>query len=183
MMEVVVHAKGVREVVAALESIDKRHVTELRNKMKGTAEATASIIRKQVETIPAPLSGMTRQSANGRTLYWGGVETKVSFQPKNKRRGVSSLLAIKVIAPKRAPGFIVAEKAGARGHSGESGTGQATHLIAVMTDTFGRLHGRGKGQQRLISWQFFWRQRDLLQKAAIMVLQEFEKKITREMSA
>jgi hypothetical protein len=47
-----------------------------------------------------------------------------------------------------------------------------------MTDKFGPLKGKGGNR---IAWKYFWAQRGLLNRAAGMVLEKFERRITNEM--
>jgi hypothetical protein len=86
------------------------------------------------------------------------------------------LLSIKVDSVKGAPGYMAAETAGRRGAEGN--TPQGTHFIAAMTDKFGPLKGKGGNR---IAWSLFWSQKLLLERAAAMVIDKFERKITNEM--
>jgi hypothetical protein len=72
---------------------------------------------------------------------------------------------------------MAAETAGRRGGAGD--TPQGTHFIAAMTDQFGPLKGRGGNR---IAWPLFWGQRLLLDRAAGMVIDKFERMVTDEMS-
>jgi hypothetical protein len=86
-------------------------------------------------------------------------------------------LSINVDSPRDAPGYIAAETAGRRGGAGNSP--QGSHFIAMMTDKFGPLKGKGGNR---IAWKYFWGQRDLLNRAANMVVQKFERIASEEMS-
>jgi hypothetical protein len=90
---------------------------------------------------------------------------------------VTSLLSIKVDSPKDAPGYIAAESAGRR-TGGAGNSPQGSHFIAMMTDKFGPLKGKGGNR---IAWKYFWGQRDLLNRAAASVIDKFERMVTNEM--
>jgi hypothetical protein len=175
MIKYDVRAEGVREMIAELKSIDPKLVTQFRKELRGTANDMASTIKARIQVTP-PLSNMSGYSA--RSLIWHGALTKVSISlAGSRKRDVTPLLSIKVDSPKGAPGYIAAESAGRRGTKGN--TPQGTHFIAMMTEKFGPL--RGKGGNR-IAWKYFWGQRALLNRAANMVIQKFERMVTEEMS-
>jgi hypothetical protein len=135
----------------------------------------ASTIKSRIQVTP-PLSNMDGYSA--RSLIWRGAVTKVSISlAGSRKRDVTPLLAIKVDSPKGAPGYIAAETAGRNGGAGN--TPQGSHFIAMMTDKFGPLKGKGGNR---IAWKYFWAQRDLLNRAANMIVQKFERMVTDEMS-
>lgn len=169
-----VDAKGVREMVAQLKAIDPKLASQFRKELKGTAQDMASIIKTRIQVTP-PLSNMDGYSA--RSLIWRGAVTKVSISlAGSRRRDVTPLLSIKVDSPKGAPGYIAAETAGRRGAAGN--TPQGTHFIAMMTDIFGPLKGRGGNR---IAWKYFWAQQPLLNRAANRVVDKFERIVTNEM--
>jgi hypothetical protein len=170
-----VRAEGVRDMVAQLKAIDPKLATQFRKELRGTANDMASIIKSRIQVTP-PLSNMDGYSA--RSLIWRGAVTKVSISlAGSRRRDVTPLLAIKVDSPKGAPGYMAAESAGRRGGAGNSP--QGSHFIAMMTDKFGPLKGKGGNR---IAWKYFWAQRDLLNRAANMIVQKFERMVTDEMS-
>jgi len=165
---------GVREMVAQLKEIDPKLATQFRKELRGTANDMASKIKSQIQVTP-PLSNMDGYSA--RSLIWRGAVTKVSISlARSRKKDVTPLLSIKVDSPKGAPGYIAAETAGRRGAAGN--TPQGTHFIAMMTDMFGTLKGRGGNR---IAWRHFWAQRLLLNRAAVMVVEKFERIVTNEM--
>jgi hypothetical protein len=169
-----VRAEGVREMVAQLKEIDPKLASQFRKELKGPAQDMATIIKSSIQVTP-PLSGMGGYTR--RSLIWQGAVTKVSISlAGSRRRDVTPLLSIKVDSPKGAPGYMAAESAGRRG--GEGNTPQGTHFIAAMTDKFGPLKGKGGNR---IAWKYFWAQRGLLNRAAGMVLEKFERRITNEM--
>ena len=169
-----VDAKGVREMVAQLKAIDPKLASQFRKELKGTAQDMASIIKTRIKVTP-PLSNMDGYSA--RSLIWRGAVTKVSISlAGSRRRDVTPLLSIKVDSPKGAPGYIAAETAGRRGGAGN--TPQGTHFIAMMTDKFGPLKGKGGNR---IAWKYFWGQQPLLNRAANRVVEKFERMVTNEM--
>jgi len=165
----------VRDMVTQLKAIDPKLATQFRKELRGTANDMASIIKSRIQVTP-PLSNMDGYSA--RSLIWRGAVTKVSISlAGSRRRDVTPLLAIKVDSPKGAPGYMAAESAGRRGGAGNSP--QGSHFIAMMTDKFGPLKGKGGNR---IAWKYFWAQRDLLNRAANMIVQKFERMVTDEMS-
>jgi hypothetical protein len=175
MIEYVYKAEGVREMQAQLKAIDPKLASQFRKELKGTANDMASIIKSQIQVTP-PLSNMDGYSA--RSLIWRGATTKVSISlAGSRKRDVTPLLSIKVDSPKGAPGYIAAEAAGRLGAAGN--TPQGTHFIAMMTEKFGPLKGKGGNR---IAWKYFWSNRLLLNRAADMVVQKFERKVTEEMS-
>jgi hypothetical protein len=134
----------------------------------------ASVIKSRIQVTP-PLSGMGGYTP--RALLWQGAVTKVSISlAGSRRRDVTPLLAIKVDSPKGAPGYMAAESAGRLG--GEGNTPQGTHFIAAMTDKFGPLKGKGGNR---IAWKYFNAQYPLLRRAALAIIDNFERKITNEM--
>jgi hypothetical protein len=144
-----VDAKGVREMVAQLKAIDPKLASQFRKELKGTAQDMASIIKARIQVTP-PLSNMDGYSA--RSLIWQGAVTKVSISlAGSRRRDVTPLLSIKADSPKGAPGYIAAETAGRNGRAGN--TPQGTHFIAMMTEKFGPLKGKGGNR---IAWKYFW---------------------------
>jgi len=175
MIKYDVRAEGVRDMVAQLKAIDPKLATQFRKELRGTAQDMASIIKARIQVTP-PLSGMAGYSA--RSLIWQGATTKVSISlTGSRKRDVTPLLAIKADSPKGAPGYIAAEKAGSLGASGN--TPQGTHFIAMMTEKFGPLKGKGGNR---IAWKYFWGQRALLNRAANRVVEKFERIVTNEMS-
>jgi hypothetical protein len=175
MIKYDVDAEGVREMLAQLKEIDPKLVTQFRKELRGTATDMASTIKRQIQVTP-PLSGMGRNTED--SLLWAGARTSVSISlAGNRRRDVTPLLSIKVDSVKGAPGYIAAEKAGSLGASGN--TSQGAHFIAAMTQKFGPLKGKGGNR---IAWKYFWGQRELLNRAANMVVQKFERIVTNEMS-
>jgi hypothetical protein len=175
MFTFIYEAEGVREIQAQLKAIDPKLASQFRKELKGTANQMASTIKSRIQVTP-PLSNMDGYSA--RSLIWRGAVTKVSISlAGSRRRDVTPLLAIKVDSPKGAPGYMAAESAGRRGGAGNSP--QGSHFIAMMTDKFGPLKGKGGNR---IAWKYFWAQRDLLNRAANMIVQKFERMVTDEMS-
>jgi nicotinamide mononucleotide (NMN) deamidase PncC len=174
MIKYDVRADGVREMLAQLKEIDPKLVTQFRKELRGTARDMASTIQSRIQVTP-PLSGMGGYTP--RSLIWQGAKTRVSISMAGSRqRDVTPLLAIKVDSPRGAPGYIAAESAGSKGSSGN--TPQGTHFIAMMTQKFGPLKGKGGNR---IAWKYFWGQRDLLNRAAGMVVDKFERMVTNEM--
>jgi len=170
---------GVREMVDQLKAIDPKLAAKFRKDLRATATDMASKIQAQIQVTP-PLSGMANDTP--RSLRWAGARATVSrlSLTGSRRRDITPLLKIIVDSPVGAPGYMVAEKAGARGGAGE--TPQGSNLIAVLTDRLGTIKGRGKGSQRQIAWRLFWAQRLLLNRAAVMVVEKFERIVTEEMS-
>jgi len=170
---------GVREMVAQLKEIDPKLVARFRKELRGTATDMASKIQSQIQTTP-PLSGMANDTR--RSLRWDGARATVGRLnlTGSRRRDITPLLKIIVDSPPGAPGYMVAEKAGTRGGAGE--TPQGSNLIAILTDRLGTIKGRGKGAQRQLAWRHFWAQRLLLNRAAVMVLEKFERIVSEEMS-
>lgn len=177
MIKYDVRADGVREMLAQLKEIDPKLVTQFRKELRGTAKDMASIIQSRIQVTP-PLSNMKpTMGVAGRSLIWQGAKTRVSISMAgSRRRDVTPLLAIKVDSPKGAPGYIAAESAGSQGASGN--TPQGTHFIAMMTQKFGPLKGKGGNR---IAWKYFWAQRALLNRAAASVIDKFERIVTNEM--
>jgi len=174
MIKYDVRADGVREMLAKLKEIDPQLVTQFRKELRGTAKDMASTIQSRIQVTP-PLSGMGGYTP--RSLIWQGAKARVSISmARSRQRDVTPLLAIKVDSPKGAPGYIAAESAGSKGSSGN--TPQGTHFIAMMVQKFGPLKGKGGNR---IAWKYFWEQRVLLNRAASMVIDKFERKITNEM--
>jgi hypothetical protein len=175
MIKYDVDAVGVREMLAQLKDIDPKLVTQFRKELRGTANDMATTIKSRIQVTP-PLSGMALTSPGA--LTWRGAVTKVSISlAGSRKRDVSPLLAIRVDSVKGAPGYIVAEKAGSLGSAGS--TPQGTYFIAAMVQKFGPLKGKGGNR---IAWKYFWGQRALLNRAANMVVQKFERIVTNEMS-
>lgn len=172
-----VRADGVRDMVAQLKAIRPDLVTEFRTKLRGTAKEMASDIKSQIQVTP-PLTNMKpTMGVAGRSLIWRGAVTKISISlAGSRKRDVTPLLSIKVDSPKGAPGYIAAETAGRNGGAGN--TPQGTHFIAMMTDKFGPLKGKGGNR---IAWKYFWGQRALLNRAANRVVEKFERIVTNEM--
>jgi hypothetical protein len=182
-------AVGVREMVARLKDIDPKLVSAFRKELKGTAQDMSSTIKSRISVTP-PLTGM-----GGYTPYalkWEGAKTRVSIALAGSRaRDITPLFSIKVESPKGSPGYMAAEVAGnprARvrqslvsrtkwGGSQPGGT-QGQYLIARMVQKFGPLKGKGGNR---IAWKYFWEQRQLLNRAASMVIDKFERRITNEM--
>lgn len=174
MIEYDVRAEGVRDMVAQLKAIDPKLASQFRRELKGTAQDMASVIKSRIQVTP-PLSGMGGYTP--RALLWQGAVTKVSISlAGSRRRDVTPLLSIKVDSPKGAPGYMAAESAGRLG--GEGNTPQGTHFIAAMTDKFGPLKGKGGNR---IAWKYFNDQYPVLRRAAMEVIDNFERKITNEM--
>jgi hypothetical protein len=174
MIDFDVRAEGVRDMVAQLKAIDPKLASQFRRELKGTAQDMASVIKSRIQVTP-PLSGMGGYTP--RALLWQGAVTKVSISlAGSRRRDVTPLLSIKVDSPKGAPGYMAAESAGRLG--GEGNTPQGTHLIAAMTDKFGPLKGKGGNR---IAWKYFNAQYPVLRRAAMEVIDNFERKITNEM--
>jgi len=174
MIDFDVRAEGVRDMVAQLKAIDPKLASQFRRELKGTAQDMASVIKSRIQVTP-PLSGMGGYTP--RALLWQGAVTKVSISSAgSRRRDVTPLLSIKVDSPKGAPGYMAAESAGRLG--GEGNTPQGTHFIAAMTDKFGPLKGKGGNR---IAWKYFNAQYPMLRRAAMEVIDNFERKITNEM--
>ena len=179
MAETEVVVTGVREMVARLKELDPKLVTRFRKELRDTAKGAASRIQSAIQTTP-PLSGMAGDSP--RALRWAGANASVSISMAGSRRkDVTPLLKIKVDSSKGSPGYMVGEKAGARGPAGS--TPQGSHLIAVLTDRLGTIRGKGKGAQRQIAWRYFWAERRDLERAAADIVNHFEKVSTGEINA
>jgi hypothetical protein len=174
----VVVVTGVSEMVARLKELDAKLVTRLRKELKDTAKGTASRIQSQIQTTP-PLSGMG--GGDHRTDWGGAVATVSASFAGSKRKDVTPLLKIKVDSPKTAIGYMIAEKAGSRGPSGSGPRG--AQLIAMLTDRLGTIRGKGKGAQRQIAWRYFWSERKDVARAAVEVVNRFEKISTGELNA
>ena len=183
-------AEGVREMVARLKDIDPKLVTEFRKELKSTANDMASKIKSRISVTP-PLSGM-----GGYTPYalkWEGAKTRVSISLAGSReRDITPLFSIKVDSPPGSPGYMAAEVAGnpnartrksivsrTKWGGSQAGGPQGQYLIARMVQKFGPLKGKGGNR---IAWKYFWGQRDLLNRAANMVVQKFERIASQEMS-
>jgi hypothetical protein len=174
MIKYDVRADGMREMLAQLKEIDPKLVTQFRKELRGTARDMASTIQSRIQVTP-PLSGMGGYTP--RSLIWQGAKARVSISMAGSReRNVTPLLSIKVDSPKGAPGYIAAESAGSRGATGNSS--QGAHFIAMMVQKFGPLKGKGGNR---IAWKYFWAQRDLLNRAATMIVDKFERIVTNEM--
>jgi len=174
--------EGIRQLTDTLKSVDPKLYANFRKNLKMTAVGIAGQIETQLNGIVPPLSGMIRTTEMQRTLRWGGVITRVQVPTRFNKRGVSSLVNIIVDTPQGAPGFLVAEKAGAKGPAGQSGSGQAANLIAVMTDKLGVLRGTGRRQQRGLSWSAFYRHKLALVQAAMKIVEETENELSDRMS-
>jgi hypothetical protein len=182
-------AVGVREMVARLKDIDPKLVSAFRKELKGTAQDMSSTIKSRISVTP-PLTGM-----GGYTPYalkWEGAKTRVSIALAGSRaRDITPLFSIKVESPKGSPGYMAAEVAGnprarvrqslvsrTKWGGSQPGGPQGQHLIARMVQKFGPLKGKGGNR---IAWKYFWEQRQLLNRAASMVIDKFERRITNEM--
>jgi hypothetical protein len=125
-------------------------------------------------------------------LKWEGAKTRVSISLAGSRaRDITPLFSIKVESPKGSPGYMAAEVAGnpnartrksivsrTKWGGSQAGGPQGQYLIARMVQKFGPLKGKGGNR---IAWKYFWEQRVLLNRAASMVIDKFERKITNEM--
>jgi hypothetical protein len=179
MAETEVVVTGVAELVARLKELDPKLVTKFRKELRDTAKATASRIQSQIQTTP-PLSGMSGDSP--RALRWAGAVASVSISiTGSRRKDVTPLLKIKVDSIKGSPGYMVGEKAGAKGPAGS--TPQGSNLIAVLADRLGPIKGKGKGAQRQIAWRYFWAERRELNNAAVDIVNRFEKISTGKLNA
>jgi hypothetical protein len=178
MISYPVHVTGVREMMEQLKEIDPKLAAKFRKELRATANDMASIIQSQIQVTP-PLSGMSNDTR--RSLRWAGAKATVSrlSLAGSRRKDVTPLLKILVDSPAGAPGYMVAEKAGTRGGAGSSP--QGSNLIAILTDRLGTIKGKGKGAQRQLAWKHFWSQRLLLNRAAVMVVDKFERMVTNEM--
>jgi hypothetical protein len=175
MIDFDVRAEGVRDMVAQLKAIDPKLASQFRRELKGTAQDMASVIKSRIQVTP-PLSGMGGYTL--RALLWQGAVTKVSISlAGSRRRDVTPLLAIKVDSPKGAPGYMAAESAGRR-TGGAGNSPQGSHFIAMMTDKFGPLKGKGGNR---IAWKYFNAQYPLLRRAALAIIDKFERRVTEEM--
>ena len=184
-----VRAEGVREMLAKLEAIDPALVRQFKKDLKSTAQDMSSTIQARIGVTP-PLSGMGGYTPYALTFQ--GAKARVSISlAGNRRRDVTPLLAIKVDSPKGAPGYMAAEVAGnpnarlrkslvsrTKWGGSQPGGPQGQHLIARMVQKYGPLKGKGGNR---IAWKYFWAQRDLLNRAATMVVQKFERIATSEM--
>ena len=189
MIKYDVRADGVREMIAQLKEIDPKLVTEFRKELRGTAKDMASMIQSRIGVTP-PLSGMGNHTPYALTFQ--GAKTRVSISlTGSRKRDITPLLAIKVDSPKGAPGYMAAEVSGnpnartrkslvSRTKWGGSSAGgpQGQFLIGRMIQKYGPLKGKGGNR---IAWKYFWAQRPLLNRAAVMVIDKFERKITNEM--
>jgi hypothetical protein len=183
-----VRAENVREMINRLKSIDPKLVRDFRRDLRGTAKAMATTIKSEIQVTP-PLSGMGKSTP--RALNWAGANTRVSISVAGSRkRDVTPLLAIKVDSPKGSPGYMAAETAGRNGPVGKSGSSRRTgnggsdaggpqgaHFIMKMTEIFGPLKGRGGNR---IAWKYFWGERRRLNRAAMVVIDNFERRINEE---
>jgi len=174
--------EGIRDLTDRLKSVDPKLYAKFRKNLKNEAVEVAGMVETQLNRVVVPLSGMIPVTPMQRNLRFAGVKTRVQVPTRFNRRGVSSLVNIIVDTPPGAPGFLAIEKAGAKGPAGASGTGQAAHLIAVMTDKFGVLKGSGKRQQRGLSWAAFYRHKLVLVQAAKKVVTEIEDELSDRMS-
>lgn len=185
-----VRAEGVREMLAKLEAIDPALVRQFKKDLKGTARDMSSTIQSRIGVTP-PLSGMAGHTPYALTFQ--GAKARVSISlAGNRRRDVTPLLSIKVDSPKGAPGYMAAEVAGnpnarlrkslvsrTKWGGSQPGGPQGQHLIARMVQKYGPLKGKGGNR---IAWKYFWAQRDLLNRAANMIVQKFERIASDEMS-
>jgi hypothetical protein len=175
--------EGIRQLTDTLKSVDPKLYANFRKNLKMTAVEIAGLIQTQLNGVIVPLSGMKPITPMQRNLRFAGVITKVQVPTRFNKKGVSSLVNIIVSTPPGAPGFLAIEKAGARGPAGQSGSGQAANLIAVMTDKFGVLRGSGKRQQRGLSWAAFYRHKLVLVQAAMKIVEQTENELSDRMSA
>lgn len=175
--------EGIRQLTDTLKSVDPKLYAKFRANLKDTAVKIAGRIETQLNGVVVPLSGMRPITPMQRNLRFAGVITKVQVPTRFNKKGVSSLVNIIVSTPPGSPGFLAIEKAGAKGPAGQSGTGQAANLIAVITDKFGVLKGSGKRQQRGLSWAAFYRHKLVLVQAAKKVVEETEKELSDRMAA
>jgi hypothetical protein len=185
-----VRADGVREMLAKLEAIDPALVRQFKRDLKSTAQDMSSTIQARIGVTP-PLSGMGNYTPYALTFQ--GAKARVSISlAGNRRRDVTPLLAIKVDSPKGAPGYMAAEVAGnpnarvrkslvsrTKWGGSQAGGPQGQYLIARMVHKYGPLKGKGGNR---IAWKYFWAQRDLLNRAANMIVQKFERIASDEMS-
>ena len=184
-----VRAEGVREMLAKLEAIDPALVRQFRKDLRNTAKDMSSTIEQRIGVTP-PLSGMGNYTPYA--LKFEGAKARVSISlAGSRKRDVTPLLAIKVDSVKGAPGYMAAEVAGnpnarvrkslssrTRFGGSQAGGPQGQYLIARMVQKYGPLKGKGGNR---IAWKYFWGQRDLLNRAAAMIIDKFERKITNEM--
>jgi len=175
--------EGIRQLTDTLKSVDPKLYAKLRKNLKNTAVEVAGIIQTDLKSVVVPLSGMKKITPMQRNLRYADPITRVQVPTRFNKKGVSSLVNIIVDTPKGAPGFLAIEKAGARGPAGQSGSGQAANLIAVMTDKFGTLKGSGRRQQRGLSWAAFYRHKLVLVQAAKKVVEDVENELSDRMSA
>jgi hypothetical protein len=167
---------GVPEMVARLKELDPKLVRDLRKELRQSAEKTASRIRAEIGVTP-PISGMANTAYR---THFAGATTSISISlAGNRRRDVTGLLKIKVDVPKNGIGYLIVENAGKRGGAGEGP--QGSNLIAVLTDRVGTIKGRGKGAQRQLAWRHFFAEKITLSRAAADIVNDFEKKSTREL--
>jgi hypothetical protein len=175
--------EGIRQLTDTLKSVDPKLYAKLRANLKTTAVEVAGIVQTDLKSVLVPLSGMRQITPMGRNLHYAPPITKVQVPTKFNRKGMSSLVNIIVDTPPGSPGFLAMEKAGAKGPAGQSGSGQAANLIAVMTEKVGLLKGTGRRKQRGLSWRAFYRHKDLLNRAAKKVVEDIEKELSDRMSA
>jgi hypothetical protein len=175
--------EGIRQLTDTLKSVDPKLYAKLRANLKTTAVEVAGIVERDLNSIVVPLSGMRRITPMQRNLHYANPITKVQVPTKFTRKGASSLVNIIVDTPKGSPGFLAMEKAGAKGPAGQSGSGQAANLIAVMTQKVGLLKGTGRRKQRGLSWAAFYRHKDMLNRAAKKVVADIENELSDRVSA
>jgi hypothetical protein len=189
MIKYDVRADGVREMLAQLKEIDPALVRQFRKDLKSTAQDMSSTIQARIGVTP-PLSGMGNYTPYALTFQ--GAKTRVSISlAGSRKRDVTPLLAINVDSVKGAPGYMAAEVAGnpnarvrkslssrTRFGGSQAGGPQGQYLIARMVQKYGPLKGKGGNR---IAWKYFWGQRDLLNRAAGMVVDKFERMVTNEM--
>jgi len=171
--------QGVSVMVKALKSVDPDSVKELRAKLKRVASKITPMIVDGINRQGAPLSGMIKpnKTAGAKKGEWGGAigKVKTSFAG-NRRRDITPLVYIEMLSPAGKPGYSIVEAAGHRNRFGV--TPQGAHFIAMINQRRGTLKGKGGNR---IAWKYFWEQRQLLNRAASMVIDKFERKLTNEM--
>jgi hypothetical protein len=161
-----VDAKGVKEMVANLKEINPDLVKQLRADLRKVVAEVASNIKADIGAMPAPLSGFAQP---GNKAFWGGVTAKPSISLANTRK-ITPLLGIKVNSVKGAPGYMIAETAGKK----TSGiTPQGQNMVAVLTDRLGPIKGKSGNR---IAWKLFYRKKEQLRKAALIIVDDYARK-------
>lgn len=122
-----VDAKGIRDTVRILRSIDKTLVSDMSKKMKSEIKPVGNEISNEVNSVGPPLSGFMYPSYK----MWEPVKDRVSVTPGKKRKGWGDLVSIEIFSGsggkgkgKESAGYAIAELAGWKS-SGNTPQGRA----------------------------------------------------------